>query len=520
MVANALPTVRQMARLALPLGSRLVAGELGLGRSVRWARTSGVLSPLFPTLNTGEVALLDLPLVQASNPNLTLPRIVRELGRLRLAAIAVKGPINQAARREAKRGNMPLFALPADADVTRVARAIIRLISDRETQEEAQAAGLYRRLSQIVIVGKGLHGLVTDLHDLSGHTVHVSNLQGETLALAHAGNPIPNSAELTRPLYVGESPVAILTLRDVPDMLDEFSRMALEQGAAALTLELVKIEAVEAARIGVHGDFVTTLLLGEDDSLLQARARVADYPLEAVQWVVLAVTDATQTNEETMKGWGRRAAARCEALGWQVRMHLSEKKRPRSRVGVGDDLPDIQLRQATLVLAGGSDSWSASRAAFIDYLKEILPNNTLFSLAAGEPAPGIAGLRDSLTQASDALSLGLRLFGQGRTYLHREMGLYRLLRHLQGTDDLNQFLDQTLSALEQYDRTHHTELVRTLQMLLNHARNVSATAKAMHLHRNSLIYRIERIRNISGLDPIDADDSFAFKLALMLAPLR
>lgn len=514
------PIVRTIARLALPLGSRLVAGELGLTRSVKWARTSGVLSPIFPTLNAGEIALLDLPIVQASNPNLTLSRIVRGLGQVRLAGIGVKGAIDPMACREAERSNMPLFALPSDADITRTARAIIRLIQDREAQEEAQAAALYRYLSQSMIMGKGLSGLVNDLHRLSGHAVRISDMQGDTLAIAHSAHPMPNGKELTRSLFIGGNPIAMLTLRDTPDMLDKLSHIALEQGAAALTLELVKMEAVEAAKEGVHGDFVSTLLLGEDESLLQARARTADYPLEAAQWVVLAVTDAKMSSEEMMKGWMRRANAHCKTLGWQVRMNLTKESRSRARVKKDQTLQDIHLLQLTMVLAGGGDRWSLSRAAFVNYLNEIETDRSLLTLAAGEPAPGIAGLRHSLTQANDALSLGLRLFGQGRTYLYREMGLYRLLRHLQGTDDLNEFLDRTLFALDQYDKTHHTELVTTLEALLNHGGNVSATAKAMHLHRNSLIYRIERIRHIAGLDPINPDDSFTLKLALMLAPLR
>lgn len=489
-------------------------------RSVKWARTSGVLSPLFPTLNTGEVALLDLPVVQASNPNLSLSRIVRGLGQLRLAAIGVKGVIDPMACRQAERSNMPLFALPAESDIARVARAIIRLIQDREAQEEAQAALLYRHLSQSVIMGKGLNDLVNELHRLSGHAVRVSDMQGDTLATAHSAHPMPNSKELTRALFIAENPIAMLSLRDTPDMLDKLSDIALEQGAAALTLELVKMEAVEAAKEGVHGDFVSTLLLGEDESLLQARARTADYPLEAAQWVILVVTDANKANEEMMKGWMRRASAHCKTLGWQIRMKLTQERRPRTRVNEHQKRQDIHLLQLTMVLAGGSDSWSVSRTAFINYLNEIEADKSLLTLAAGEPAPGIAGLRHTLTQANDALSLGLRLFGQGRTYLHREMGLYRLLRHLQGTEDLNQFLDRTLLALDEYDKTHHTELVTTLEALLNHGGNVSATAKAMHLHRNSLIYRIERIRHIAGLDPINPDDSFTLKLALMLAPLR
>lgn len=287
--SSILPTVRDMGRFALPLGTQLVGGALGLKRMVRWAHSSGVVSPLFPTISADEVALLDLPLIQATNPTLTLARAVRELGRLRLAAIVVRGKADQMAQREAERGNMPLFMLPSDADVGRVTRAIRRLISDREAQEEAQAAALYRLLSQGVAMGKGLSGLVKHLHDLSGHAVRVSDLKGNTLA--QAGVVLPESAEKKKILYVDESPVAILTLTDTPAMFDRFSEQALEQGAAALTLELVKLEAVEAAKVGVYGDFVASLLADEDNSLLRARARAATYSLDGAQWAILAVVD-------------------------------------------------------------------------------------------------------------------------------------------------------------------------------------------------------------------------------------
>src|SRR5688500_16407951 len=104
-----LPTVREVGRLALPLGSRLVAGDIGLERVARYARTGGALSPLFPTLNAEEVALVDLPLVQGSNPSLTPARVVRELSRLRVAAVVVRGEVDTGTLREAERTSTPLF---------------------------------------------------------------------------------------------------------------------------------------------------------------------------------------------------------------------------------------------------------------------------------------------------------------------------------------------------------------------------------------------------------------------------
>lgn len=509
---STLPSVRTMSRLALPLGSTLVAGDSGLEHPVLWARTNSALSPLFPTLNAQEVALLDLQVAQTSHPHLTLGRVVRELGKLRIAGLVVKGEITQVAQREAERGNLPLFKLPRNAEINRVARAIIRLISDREMQEESQAAALYRHLSQGVAEGKGLEGLLNELQRLSGHLVSVSDLSGGILGMASAGKMPHRTSELKKSLFVGDSPIAILSLHDSSEKLDTFARIALEQGAAALTLELAKMEAVEAARVGTHGDFVATLLLGEDEGLLLSRARMAEYPLETTQWIVLTISHTHDMTDEHLQRWMRRLSTRADLWGWRIRWYVEDES-------ISLSIPEPS-KQLTLVIGGGESQWSHQRETFLDYLVESWEGKEALSVAAGQPAHGLAGLRQALRQATDALALGLRIFGRGKRYLHHDMGLYRLLRKLQGTPELDEFLAQTLAALEKYDQTHATELLKTLDVLFENGGNVSATAKAMHLHRNSLIYRLDRIHEVSQLDPTNPSDRFTLRLALMLVPLR
>jgi purine catabolism regulator len=205
--------------------------------------------------------------------------------------------------------------------------------------------------------------------------------------------------------------------------------------------------------------------------------------------------------------WQRRVAARAGESGWTVHATVTGE-------GPGGAQP-----QALIVLSGGG-AWGHAHRALLQGLRESWTGDAPLSLAAGEPAQGLAGLQKSLAEAQDALALGRRLSpGAGGDYLHREMGVYRLLRHLQGTADLDDFLNGTLGALAAYDREHGAELMATLEVLLAHGGNVSATARAMHLHRNSVIYRVERIRDVSGLDPTDAEDAFVLRLASMVAPL-
>jgi len=56
-----------------------------------------------------------------------------------------------------------------------------------------------------------------------------------------------------------------------------------------------------------------------------------------------------------------------------------------------------------------------------------------------------------------------------------------------------------VSLLREYDAQNHTELEKTLRVYLESERNYADTARALHIHRNSLLYRVERIRELTGL---------------------
>lgn len=57
-----------------------------------------------------------------------------------------------------------------------------------------------------------------------------------------------------------------------------------------------------------------------------------------------------------------------------------------------------------------------------------------------------------------------------------------------------------LAPLQRHDEGHGSDLVHTLKAYVRHGAHMSATAEALFLHRNSVLYRLQRIEDISGLE--------------------
>jgi DNA-binding PucR family transcriptional regulator len=81
-------------------------------------------------------------------------------------------------------------------------------------------------------------------------------------------------------------------------------------------------------------------------------------------------------------------------------------------------------------------------------------------------------------------------------------GAYRLLLPAMSEDpaELQRFHDETVAPLVAYDEQYETELVKTLESFLEADGNVAGTAAKLFTHRHTVRYRLERVRELTGLD--------------------
>jgi DNA-binding PucR family transcriptional regulator len=88
-----------------------------------------------------------------------------------------------------------------------------------------------------------------------------------------------------------------------------------------------------------------------------------------------------------------------------------------------------------------------------------------------------------------------------------ETGAYRLLLPAMSEDpgELQRFYGETVEPLVAYDRQYETELVHTLETFLDCDGNVANTAQRLFTHRHTIRYRLERVRDLCGLDVSSTD---------------
>ena len=139
---------------------------------------------------------------------------------------------------------------------------------------------------------------------------------------------------------------------------------------------------------------------------------------------------------------------------------------------------------------------------------------------AHEGYPGADGLARAADEALLAANVAEAEADERRVLGFEETGAYRLLLSAmsESPDELERFYAETLAPLVAYDEQYETDLVQTVKTFLDCDGNVAQTAQQLFTHRHTVRYRLERVRELSGLDVGSRDGRE--KLSLGLKAMR
>lgn len=129
---------------------------------------------------------------------------------------------------------------------------------------------------------------------------------------------------------------------------------------------------------------------------------------------------------------------------------------------------------------------------------------------------GLEQLREHYLQAEKSIWLGRKLERLHRFFTYDSLSVFHMLEVLSNYLPPRMFCHKKILDLEKFDHSANTPLLITLQVYLEHTKSLSKTADVLYLHRNTVLYRIKKCKEVMDSDFDDNNEVFSFILSLRI----
>src|SRR5216683_1535118 len=554
------PTVREAMRFGAFANAKLVAGAEGLDRPIEWVRM----------METPEVRPRagDLMLTTGFPIKDDHDAQVRLIGRIADgggAGLVVRPhpylrKLPPEMLTEADRLNVPLFTIAADVQMIDLMAPLLERIINAEHWRLKRSLEIHHRFTELVLDGKGVNEICRTLADLLESAVVVEDASFHLLAHAGgAGDPHrketiqrqgtpqrvlfdPQIQRMLREVEANRGPVKVpafphvgmsrerliapilaanqvlgyISVLDHPPHNEELAFMAIEQAALVLALAVAKERELSEVEGRVRGEFLEDLLHSTygDEAAAQRRARHLGYPLHGGHIVMLVDIDdfrgfnrARQISEDAIQALKREFLRRVAAVvrtSYARALVQGRSDQVVALLPLGSEGGDYQIRAHAL----GTQIQQA--------IAEWKPGFTV-SVGFSGPAEAPAGVAGSLREVTSVMESLARFKRWSQVVAVPELGLTGLLAAV-SDERLVDYSRRHLGPLIEHDTSRKGNLVATLRAYLETGEQQQA-ARRLRVHPNTLRYRLDRIREITGLDLEDPETRLNLSVALRVQSL-
>jgi purine catabolism regulator len=557
------PTVREAMGFGGFAEATLVGGGQGLHRQIDWVRV--METPETPSrLRHGELLLTTgFPVKDDPGAQIDLigtaarsggSGVVVKLGRY---IDEVPGEMIE----EADRLALPLFTIGPEVAWSELMEPLLERIINAEHWRLKRSLDIHRRFTDLVLDGKGVNEICRTLSELLDSGVAVEDASFHLLAhaggsvsdphrretIARHGTPprvlydpqiqrmlrevtesrrpmmVPafphlgmNRERLIAPILAANQLLGVISILDHPRDNEELAFMAVEQAALVMALALIKEREVAEVESRVRGEYLDDLVQGTfgDEAAAQRRARHLGYPLPGRHILLVVDIDdfrgfirARQISEDAIQALKREFLRRVAGI---VRATYA-----RALLGARSDSVMALLPMGL----DPQDHQNRVQALGVQVREAIAEWRPGFTISVGFSAPvdAPAGVGTAHREVRAVLDTLARFKRWAQVVAVPELGLTGLLAGL-SDDRLVEFVNRHLGSLVDHDRARGGNLIRTLKAYLE-AGEQQAAARQLRVHPNTLRYRLDRIREISGADLDDAETRLNLAVALRVQGL-
>jgi PucR family transcriptional regulator, purine catabolism regulatory protein len=366
-------------------------------------------------------------------------------------------------------------------------------------------------VTEAVESGAGLPEVVRAAARALDASIAVADASGAVLAVA------ARSSGEERSLRAGGDGVATIALRVADETVGSLHMRARTEPSplvrrlllTIIASEVQRIKAPDTASALAAADFLRRALGTEPPPREELLALASALSLDLRAGVVLMVVRA-HPQAPTEEGWRERARLAAERG---------------ARAAAGHCVAALSERDGTtgaevVLVIGCAEDQPAERAgeSVLRELHSALGGCT-FALGRSRIATDPADLRRAFGEALLAANV-VEASPHESVLAFEQTGAYRLLLSamIDNPSELQRFYSETVEPLSAYDEQYETDLLQTLETFLEADANVAGAAQRLFTHRHTVYYRLERIRDLTGLDVSSSDGRE--KLSLGLKAMR
>ncbi len=561
-------TVREALGLGGLRRGEVLAGSSGLDRTITWVKV--LESPdTISWLAEGELLLTVAFAIKDDQA------AQRDLMR-NLAAVGSSGLVIKPERYlpeipaemlgQADEYGIPLIRIPQDVSYLEIMAPILERIINAQNVQLRRSIEIHRQFTHLALDGQGLDAIVhtlgelvessVTLEDASFHLLASHSVPGVTDAhrqqtLEQHGTPLNvqrasaiktmleevvqgrsprkvpafpdlglTAPRIITPVLAGRECLGYLSIIDHPQHHEDLALMAIEHAATVLALEMIKQREVAEAEDRVRGELVDDLLNGTygDEANVQRRARHLRYDLSVPH--LLLVVDVDHFGRfirERQYDEGRVILLKQKLL--QLVVGVTRRQYPKQLVAAHSDSVIVLVPQAAVPKEVSNEG---TGDALAHKIREAVADSELgltVSVSVGRLCRKPEDFRPAFLEAQRALDLMVRFGKREQVINYDRLGVYRLLAQVEDRAGLEAFAGRVLGPLSAYDKARGTPLLKTLEVYLQRHGNLRQSARELHIHLNTLHYRLRRISEVTGMDLKDADVRLDLLLALRVRAL-
>lgn len=515
--ALALPAVRQ----GLPV---VAAGERNLDRPIRWVH-AGEVSYIASVLLGGELLLTTGMGIgrRAADQR----RFVQELDEAGAAALFVElgGALDDlppALVREAEARGLPLVAFRRDVRFIPVTEAIHTELVNSRYAVLQRCDEIHRKLTQVALDGEGIPEVLRLLAETLMTPVVLEAAGGRVLAHAAPGGD-ERAADaldawaatrgeregaawrdgLSAPVPLGRGTPGRLVALPVSASLDELAKLVLDRTAGLVALSLLRSRQEEELLARERGSVLHGLASGRVTAAA-ARRQAQLVGFAPASGLVLPLAAETAASVQPAEWSVVLRDAQSELEGRGAAALVGQRERPGQLLALVA-LHDAAERDRAADLAAAALRTAAARR---------LGEATL-SVAVGRAAGWETAGPELRLAADGAASVGAGGFGATAPWHDaRALELQRLLWRWRADPELAALVDRRLGPLLAHDRRRRHALLPTLEALCANGGHKAQTARVLHLNRQALYHRLERIERLLGVDLDEPRELLTLHLAV------